>query len=139
MDALVSPVKLWSRDEVLAGDCVPRAPGVYAWWFRDIPLGVPTNGCVQRDGSTLLYIGIAPKAPPANGARSSTQTLRHRIRYHISGNAEGSTLRLTLGCLLAEKLGIELRRVGSGKRITFADGEAKLSAGWLRMPPSAGL
>lgn len=30
----------------------------------------------------------------------------------------GSTLRLTLGCLLAEQLGIQLRRVGSGARVT---------------------
>ena len=40
----------------------------------------------------------------------------NRIRYHFRGNAEGSTLRLTLGCLLIKPLGIELRRVGSGKR-----------------------
>jgi hypothetical protein len=35
------------------------------------------------------------------------------IRYHYTGNASGSTLRLTLGCLLAERLGIQLRRVGA--------------------------
>jgi hypothetical protein len=32
--------------------------------------------------------------------------------------------------LLANRLGIELRRVGSGKRMTFGPGEAKLS-GWM--------
>jgi hypothetical protein len=48
----------------------------------------------------------------------------------VRGNAYGSTLRLALGCLLADKLGIQLRRIGSGKRRTFADGEAKLSA-WM--------
>jgi hypothetical protein len=26
-------------------------------------------------------------------------------RYHFAGNAEGSTLRLTLGCLLTDHLG----------------------------------
>jgi hypothetical protein len=39
-------------------------------------------------------------------------------------------LRKTLGCLLAAELGIELRRVGSGKRMTFAEGEHALSA-WM--------
>jgi hypothetical protein len=39
-------------------------------------------------------------------------------------------LRLTLGCLLAEPLGIQLRRLGSGPRLTFAAGEARLSA-WM--------
>ena len=35
-----------------------------------------------------------------------------------------------IGCLLANHLGIELRRVGSGKRLTFSTGEAALSQ-WL--------
>lgn len=48
----------------------------------------------------------------------------------MQGNAEGSTLRLSLGCLLADELGIELRRVGSGHRLTFSTGEAVLSQ-WL--------
>jgi hypothetical protein len=42
----------------------------------------------------------------------------------------GSTLRLSLGCILADHLGVELRRVGSGKRFTFSAGEARLSA-WM--------
>ena len=53
--------------------------------------------------------------------------MHERVRYHYGGNAEGSTLRLTLGCLLAEQLEIELRRVGSGTRRTFSHGEHKLS------------
>jgi hypothetical protein len=48
----------------------------------------------------------------------------------MQGNAYGSILRLTLGCLLSDTLGIELRRVGSGKRLTFASGERKISQ-WL--------
>ncbi|WP_329056505.1 hypothetical protein OG511_02495 [Streptomyces sp. NBC_01453] len=59
--------------------------------------------------------------------RTSTQNLRKRVRYHYRGNAAGSTLRLTLGCLL----GLELRRVGSGKRMTFSTaGEATLTR-WM--------
>lgn len=74
----------------------------------------------------MLYVGIAPKKPYADGRRSQT-TLHQRVRYHYTGNAEGSTLRLTLGCLLTAELGIELRRVGSGKRRTFSAGEQLLS------------
>ena len=48
----------------------------------------------------------------------------------MRGNAEGSTLRLSLGCLLADDLGIKLRRVGSGKRLTFSAGEERLSR-WM--------
>ena len=79
---------------------------------------------------TLLYAGISPNRPPQNGRPPSKQNLRERIRYHYTGNAEGSTLRKTLGCLLADELGIQLRRVGSGRRMTFVEGEAALSA-WM--------
>ncbi|NCA72061.1 MAG: hypothetical protein EOM91_18675 [Sphingobacteriia bacterium] len=128
---LLAPGRFWSRTEVLASPSpVPREPGVYAWYFRDIPPGVPSADCHRCGDLMLLYIGIAPKAPPKNGARPSSQRLVDRVRYHYRGNAEGSTLRLTLGCLLSETLGIELRRVGSGKRMTFADGEEVLS-GWM--------
>ena len=39
-------------------------------------------------------------------------------------------MRKTLGCLLADELGIRLRRVGSGNRMTFIEGEQALSA-WM--------
>jgi hypothetical protein len=55
------------------------------------------------------------------------QSLYDRIRDHYTGNAAGSTLRLTLGCLLSE---VKLRRVGSGKRFHFADDERKVSE-WM--------
>ncbi len=129
--ALVAPERLWTRDEVLARDGpVPRRAGVYGWYFREVPPGVPTAECVRialGGGATLLYVGISPKRPPANGRPPSRQRLRDRVGYHYRGNAAGSTLRLTLGCLLADELGLALRRVGSGGRRTFADGERRLS------------
>lgn len=109
---------------------VPAGPGVYAWWFNEIPEGVPTGSCIRRDGFVLLYVGISPKRRPANGRPPSRQTVRSRVRYHYRGNAEGSTLRLTLGLLLADRLGITLRRVGSGARRTFSAGERDLSQ-WM--------
>jgi hypothetical protein len=77
-----------------------------------------------------LYVGISPSRPPTNGKPPSQQNLRKRLRYHFRGNAEGSTLRLTLGTLLAQPLGIQLGRVGSGTRRTFAGGEQVLSE-WM--------
>jgi hypothetical protein len=79
----------------------------------------------------LLYTGISPTRPPTNGKPPSSQNLCQRVKYHYCGNAEGSTLRKTLGILLSSDLGIELRRVGSGKRRTFgATGEAALTR-WM--------
>jgi hypothetical protein len=127
-EELLQPPRLWARDEVLAKPCpVPSEAGVYAWYFREPPSDdIDLSRCHGVDGVHLLYAGISPKRPSGSG-KASAQNLRKRITYHHRGNAEGSTLRLTLGCLLSERLGIQLRRVGSGKRRTFADGEATLS------------
>lgn len=122
---------LHTRAEVLAAPCpVPAGPGVYGWWFDSLPTPLETSACLARNGFTLLYTGISPRRPPANGKPPSSQTLKDRIRYHYSGNAEGSTLRKTLGVLLSDELRIELRRVGSGRRMTFGEGEQLLS-NWM--------
>lgn len=74
---------------------------------------------------------LARHARQQNGKPPSSQSLHQRIRYHYNGNAEGPTLRKTLGVLLAGELGIELRRVGSGTRRTFGTvGEAALTR-WM--------
>lgn len=117
-------------DVLSAPSPLPAAPGVYGWWFRRLPSDLDTERCLVRDGCTLLYTGISPRRPPGNGRPPSSQTLRDRIRYHYTGNAEGSTLRKTLGSLLAAELGLELRRVGSGNRMTFGVGEQLLST-WM--------
>ena len=128
---ITDPGHLWSRPEVLARPCpVPAVPGVYGWYFREIPPGIDASKCIEYKGLRLLYVGISPKQPPKKGKPPSGQTLRSRITYHYRGNAEGSTLRKTLGCLLTERLGISLQRVGGGKRLTFCEGEQILS-GWM--------
>jgi len=125
---LLTPDRVWSRSEVLSAPSpVPKSPGVYAWYFRNFPPEIPTADCLRFNDLTLLYIGTSPSAPPRNGKAPSKQNLFRRVRYHYRGNAEGSTLRLSLGCLLSATLNIELRRVGSGNRLTFADGERRLS------------
>ena len=104
--ALFRPSHLYSRAEVLIPPTpVPARPGAYAWYFREVPPGVPVDGCHQDQGLWLLYVGISPSKPPTNGKLPSKQSLAKRIRYHFTGNAEGSTLRLTLGCLLADTVG----------------------------------
>jgi len=128
---LPAPPRLWSRAEVLGRPSpIPLAPGVHAWFFTQ-PRRECRCRCHVEHGATLLYVGISPKPPPADGGPPSKQTVHSRVRYHYHGNAEGSTLRLTLGVLLAHELGTGLRRVGgSGSRLTFSDGEAVLNE-WM--------
>ncbi|TCM41762.1 GIY-YIG nuclease family protein [Kribbella sp. VKM Ac-2568] len=121
------PAAVLSCDDVLTRPCpVPAISGVYAWYFDQPPPHVPTQGCHITAAGALLYVGISPKAPPKDG-RAGSRPLRSRIRYHFRGNAYGSTLRLTLGSLLSEELGIQLRRVGSGQRMAFGHDEAVVS------------
>ena len=129
LQTLTGPSRLFTRNEVLARPSpVPAHAGIYGWFFRAPPSdAIDVSHCVSRHGRALLYVGIAPKPPPKNGRPPSRQTLRSRLRYHYRGNAAGSTLRLTLGCLLAAELDLELRRRGSGNRMTFGAGEARLS------------
>lgn len=104
---------------------------MYGWWFRDVPAAIDVSRCEQRDGLTLLYVGISPTRPPVDG--KPAQELRKRIKYHFGGgnaDAEGSTLRKTLGVLLGGELGFKLRRVGTGRRRTFAGGEPVLTQ-WM--------
>jgi hypothetical protein len=131
ISTFLNPRRVYSRQEVLARPSpVPAAGGVYGWWFRRLPPLVDARHCHLHGHLRLLYAGISPRQPPRNGNPSSQQTLRQRLRIHYAGNAEGSTLRKTLGCLLSGELGIQLRRVGSGSRKTFAEGEQILSA-WM--------
>jgi hypothetical protein len=85
-----------------------------------VPPGVPIDSCVVRESATLLYIGISPKNDTTDG------TIRKRLQLHFEGNAESSTLRETLGCLLEAELGTALRRSQSGNK-TFGERESILS------------
>ena len=119
-EAFFTNSELFSCEQLAANQhIIPDRSGIYAWYFKEIPPGlVGIEKCYTREGLTLLYIGIVPKLP--GGLRH----LRHRIYGdHLTGNAYGSTLRRSLGCLLSQKLGIQLRRIGTVNRMIFCVGE----------------
>jgi len=124
-----SPKKIYSREEVMSRPTpVPAMNGVYFWWFKQIPPGVPTDGCITVDGYTLLYVGISPDKI---GKPNSRSNLRKRIKTHYCGNAAGSTLRRTLGVLLAAESNFPLRRVGSGIRTTLTHSGEQWLDKWM--------
>ncbi len=124
-----NPQHLYSRAEVLSNPSpVPKVHGIYAWFFKEVPNGVPVEGCLTHEGLSLLYVGSSPdkKSKP-----DATQTLQQRVRYHFQGNADKSTLRRSLGILLAPESHFPLRRVGSGKKMTLTpQGEQWLNS-WM--------
>ncbi len=114
-----TPLYAW-QDLELNSTLPPRRAGVYAWFFANPPNAVPTSDSMVRDGAYLLYVGIA--SDKRNGLHS-------RVREHFTSNAAGSTLRMSLGCLLEEKLGTVLVR--AGLRRTFGPRESALTE-WIR-------
>jgi len=102
---------------------VPNGRGVYFWSFNE-KLGIAPDAKFEWGGRLLSYIGIAPSRA------TSASSLRSRLRAHLRGNASSSTLRLTLGCLLAESLSLTLSPTGATGRLTFGEGEGALSD-WL--------
>jgi hypothetical protein len=46
INALLHPVRLFSATDCLCRPSpIPTRPGVYAWYFDEVPPGVSTNGC----------------------------------------------------------------------------------------------
>lgn len=117
---LTNPERLWRRSELAGrGSPVPSANGIYGWYFLGPLPSVPNEYGTQAGDAKLLYVGIAP-------TRGSGSNLRKRLRKHCFGKSDSSTLRFTLGCILSQQLGIELRLSPSG-RLHFAENESVLS------------
>jgi predicted GIY-YIG superfamily endonuclease len=83
---ILNPSTLWQWSEALSRKAVPKAAGVYGWWFRNLDI-VPSEGWVQFGEWRLLYVGIS-------------NDLRRRLGFHCQGSAVNSTLRKSLLTLL---------------------------------------
>ena len=113
---LTQPERLWRREEVIVRPSpIPKLRGIYGLFFREIPEGVPTTGCIEHDGFTLLYVGICPGKAKGNRPFSKRTIYDRLLDDHLTGNAEGSTVRKTVGILLADKTGYPLRCLASVK------------------------
>jgi len=128
-DAILRPGRLYRAEEV-AG-LAPRTPGLYGWYFDAVPGSVDATDCHRHLGWTLLYCRISPRKPPTNGRPPSRSHVHKRLRTHFGANAAGSTLRLTLGCLLEKEIGTILRRVGTKGRLTFTNPGEQLLDRWM--------
>jgi hypothetical protein len=97
----MKPTRLFKRSEVLVrrGCPVPKERGLYGWYFKQVPdPRIDTTQCIEFDGCHLLYVGIAPQ-----DEQSKTSSLQSRIKDHYRS---WTTLRVALGSLLADELGL---------------------------------
>jgi len=112
-----------SWQEISGPEGPPKEPGIYAWYFDLILPHACPSGCHKRGSWTMLYVGKAS---------GNTSTLRRRIvGDHFGSDAQASTLRLTLGCLLEDTLSLRLVKRPSGTLTFEGDGEKRLSQ-WMR-------
>lgn len=107
----------------VSASAAPKEKGIYCWWFAPGSLPVPAAPYEKVEGFELLYVGIAPSSS------TSKSLLRPRLVRHATGDASRSTLRLTLGVLLTDELGLTLG-IHKARPNWGPDGEAKLNR-WM--------
>lgn len=95
---------------------VPRDPGVYAFYAKDLPQALASFSAPSH-GLTTLYVG------------QTGDSLNRRIEHHLFRDARVSTLRGNLGLLVQAAMGLELIRIPGQRHFCFRD-EAPISA-WL--------
>ena len=105
---------------------IPDEPGAYALFFDSGTCLLERSGYLDFDkayppsfdGFDLLYVG------------ATMDSLRRRAMQHVVGDSRTSSLRMTVGALLAGDL--DLDPVGDGSRtyFNFGDGERRLTQ-WL--------
>jgi hypothetical protein len=125
-EQLLSPASLVRVEDVRTA---PKEKGVYGWWFEAGSLRVPAAEHPASRGFELLYVGIAPRKPTGAGIESKSR-LRGRLVSHASKDASRSTLRLTLGVLLQNELGLTLGMHKS--RVNWAPAGEQALTEWMR-------
>ncbi|TDK96483.1 DNA-binding protein [Mycobacterium paragordonae] len=100
-------------------------PGMYSWWGDDEACNV-LGEAVGAHLPPLLYVGQAGATRWPSGKKSAATLLSRIGSQHIRGNARSSTFRLTVSCLLADRM--SLVAVKGGKLDPTSN--AKVSA-WI--------
>lgn len=106
-------------------DQVPDAPGVYTALLER------RDGLVKAlEDAGLDHSALADEPRPIVYIGSSGSSLRRRLRTHVVGDSRRSTLRMTLGALLAPQLGLEPIGTPGHTYFEFGGQEAVLSR-WI--------
>ena len=86
---------LYSPSQIQSGFIrLPDEPGIYGWYFDQLPPNVPDVRYIKSNGWKLLYVGIAEE-----------QTLKKRVQgKHLKGSPTNSTVQQTLASLLWKDL-----------------------------------
>lgn len=105
-EQLKDSLRAWSLPAFLAtnGDGL-RSAGMYSWWVDEMGADDLSRGLGHHIPAGLVYAGLA--GATRSGGAASSNTLWGRIAtMHLGTRHEFSTLRRTLGSILAETHGL---------------------------------
>lgn len=92
------------RDVIATNGSGLRAPGMYSWWVDEVGAANLTAGLGHQVDADLIYAGLA--GATRSGGSTSSNTLWGRIAtMHLGKKHEFSTLRRSLGSVLAHAYG----------------------------------
>lgn len=75
--------------------------GLYSWWVDKAGAADLTRGLQLPVTAGIIYVGQAGASRPRSGSRSRSTLWLRLTRNHLGGNHRSSTLRRTLGSILA--------------------------------------
>jgi hypothetical protein len=91
-------------DVLATGGVDLRVPGMYSWWVDETGAKELSTGLGHRVQAGIIYAGLA--GATRSGGSASSNTLWGRIAtMHLGKKHDFSTLRLSLGSILAEANG----------------------------------
>ena len=99
-DSACAPAEL-----VAIGRSALRSPGIYSWWVDAQGAADLTAGLGLPVAPGLIYAGLAG-ATRSGGAPSKNTLWERIVVMHLGGNHEFSTLRVSLGAILAGAYGL---------------------------------
>ena len=81
-------------------------PGLYSWWVDQSGAEELSRGLGLPVACGLIYAGLAGATRWPSGKRSNNTLWLRVTTMHLGGNHEFSTLRRTLGAILAKAKGV---------------------------------
>lgn len=120
----VSLTVMPSHEAAAALEKIPEQAGVYMFLLSDRVTVPGANGAGPNrwsDGEIegdVLYVG------------ATTWSLRERIKSHFALRSESSSMRMSLGLLLAEQLNLQVRTIDTRRSFYFEPEQAL--TGWLK-------
>jgi hypothetical protein len=107
-------------------EMIPEEPGLYAL-ILDHPAAL--EPALERARLRLEHVRLGQRCVLYIG--STDDSLRRRVKCHLSNDTGRSTFRMSLGALLADELGLVARPVPGASYFCFEPGSEAVLSAWI--------